>query len=190
MRVVERFNPSSVRVLRSPAVGVRDATPEDAARIGDVHYRARAEAYPAFLPPARINTRTLAERQAQWLEFARDPGYGRDRFLVVLEAPREGIVGFAAGGPQRHGDPAFPGEVWSIYLLGPSRGQGHGRLLMSEAARRLAGARYTGLIVWTQPENARARAFYERLGGVYVRTRPSGEFQSVGYGWSDIRTLL
>ncbi len=167
---------------------IRDATPEDAARVGEVHYRAREEAYPAFLEPARVNPRTIAERQAQWTGFVGDPGYGRDRFLVVLEAPGEGIVGFAGGGPQRHGDPAFPGEVWSIYLLRPHRERGQGRLLMSEIARRLQAV-YPALIVWTQPQNARARAFYERLGGVYVRTRPSGPFESVGYGWQDIRVL-
>ena len=168
---------------------LRDAAPADAASIGEMHFRARAEAYPAFLPAARINTRTVEERKQQWREFLTDKGYGRDRFLVVLEGP-EGMTGFAAGGPQRHGDPDFPGEIWSIYLLDESRGQGNGRRLMSEVALRLHGAGYRGVIVWTQPENARARAFYERLGGVYVRTRPSGVFQSVGYGWQDIRNLL
>lgn len=170
-------------------MNLRDATPDDAARVGEVHHRAREEAYPAFLPPERVNTRTIAERQAQWLEFARDPGYGRDRFLVVLEAPREGIVGFAGGGPQRHGDPAFPGEVWSIYLRRAHRGQGNGRRLMSAVASRLHGAGYPALIVWTQQQNAPARGFYENLGGVYVRSRPSGSVELVGYGWSDIRSL-
>jgi GNAT superfamily N-acetyltransferase len=169
---------------------IRDAAPADAARVGEVHCRAREEAYPAFLSADRVNTRTIAERQAQWLGFVRDPGYGRDRFLLVLEAPVEGIVGFAGAGPQRHGDPAFPGEVWSIYLLGSHRGQGRGRRLMSEIAGRLHGAGYPALIVWTQPENLPARAFYERLGGVYVRTRPSGPCLTVAYGWPDIRVLL
>lgn len=178
-------------MLRFVAVTViRDTTAADAARVGEVHYRAREEAYPAFLPAERVNPRTIAERQAQWTGFVRDPGYGRDRFLVVLEATGEGIVGFAGGGPQRHGDPSFPGEVWSIYLLLPHRGQGQGRRLMSEIARRLHGALYPALIVWTQPQNARARGFYEKLGGVYVRTRPSGPFESVGYGWPDARVLV
>lgn len=170
-------------------MNIREATPDDAAAIGDVHYHARAEAYPRFLPEARVNPRSATERRQQWREFTGHDGYGRDRFLVVLEGP-EGIAGFAGGGPQRHGDPDFPGEVWSIYLLRAWRGKGHGRDLMSEIARRLHGAGFPGLIVWTQPENARARAFYESLGGVQVRIRPSGEFQSVGYGWRDMRSLL
>jgi GNAT superfamily N-acetyltransferase len=169
---------------------LRDATPADAARIGETHYRAREEAYPDLLPAARVNPRTIAERQQQWLDFLRDPGYGRDRCLFVIEQPGAGIIGFAGGGPQRHGDPEFPGEVWSIYLLRPHRGQGNGRRLMGEVARRLFGFGFRGLIVWTQPENARARAFYQRLGGVYVRTRPSGVFESVGYGWKDLSVLL
>jgi ribosomal protein S18 acetylase RimI-like enzyme len=168
---------------------LRDATPADAARVGEVHYRARAEAYPGLLPAERVNTRTLAERQKQWLEFLEHPGFGRDRFLVAFEGP-SGLAGFSAGGPQRHGDEGFPGEVWSIYLLREWRGRGHGRALMAEMARRLHGAGYPALIVWTQPENVPARGFYERLGGVHVRTRPSGGFESVGYGWKDIRSLF
>ncbi|HEX5135777.1 MAG TPA: GNAT family N-acetyltransferase [Planctomycetota bacterium] len=166
----------------------RDATPEDALPVGEVHYVARADAYPAFLPPERVNWRTLAERQAQWGDFLREPGYGRDRFLVVLEA--EGIAGFAAGGPQRHGDPDYPGEVWSIYILRAHQGQGCGRRLMSELARRLVPAGFPGLIVWTQGANAPARGFYEHLGGRYVRSRPVQGIDIVGYGWPDARTLL
>jgi len=154
-----------------------------------VHVLARAEAYPAFLPPERVNWRPLAERQQQWSGFLLDPGYGRDRFLVVLEAP-EGIVGFAGGGPQRSGDPDFPGEVWSIYLLRAWQRQGHGRRLMAETARRLLGAGHSGLIVWTQALNAPARGFYERLGGAYVRTRMLAGFEIVGYGWRDKGMLL
>lgn len=170
-------------------VAFRDATPDDAERVGEVHVRTRAEAYPAFMPPDRVNWRTLAERQEMWRKHLHDPGYGRDRFLVILEA-EEGIVGFAGGGPQRHGDPDFPGEVYSLYVLRAWQGQGHGRRLMSEMARRLAGAAMTGLIVWTQAKNARSRGFYERLGGVYVRSRDVAGFETVGYGWPDVSVLL
>ncbi len=154
-----------------------------------MHYGARAEAYPAFLPPERVNWRTLEERQRQWGELLGDPGYGRDRCLVVAES-REGIVGFSAGGPQRHGDPDFPGEVWSIYVLRACQRQGLGRRLMAETARRLLGAGLPGLIVWTQGVNAPARGFYERLGGQYVRSRPVSGIEIVGYGWPDARVLI
>lgn len=153
-----------------------------------MHCLSRAEAYPAFLPPERVNWRPLAERQAQWREFLSDPGYGHDRFLVVLET--DGIVGFAGGGPERYGDPGLPGEVWSIYLLRAWQGQGHGRRLMSEMAQRLLGAGHGGLMVWTQALNAPARGFYKRLEGVYVRTRTTAGFEVVGYGWQDARALL
>jgi GNAT superfamily N-acetyltransferase len=161
----------------------------DAPRIGEVHCRSRAEAYPAFLPPERVNWRPLAERQEQWKGFLGDPGYRRDRFLVVLET-EEGIKGFAAGGPQRSGDDLFPGEVWSLYLLRAVQGRGLGRLLMTEMARRLLGAGFPALIVWTQGANAPARGFYEHLCGVYVRTRLLSGFEIVGYGWRDLRALL
>jgi len=153
-----------------------------------VHCLARAEAYPAFLPPDRVNWRTLPERQRQWREFVTHASYGRDRCLVVLEG--EGIVGFAAGGGQRHGDPDYPGEVWSLYILRAWQGRGHGRGLMSEVARRQVAAGHAGMIVWTQGVNAPARGFYEHLGGRYVRSRPVEGIEIVGYGWPDARTLI
>jgi hypothetical protein len=46
------------------------------------------------------------------------------------------------------------------------------------------------MIVWVLRENAAARAFYERLGGVYVRTQPitigSVLLQEVSYGWRSL----
>jgi ribosomal protein S18 acetylase RimI-like enzyme len=134
-----------------------------------------------------VNPRSVAERQEQWRGFVSDEGYGRDRFLVLLE--EGGIAGFAGGGPQRHGDPEYPGEIWSIYLLGSHRRRGHGRHLLGELARRMA-PRYPALIVWTFALNAPARAFYERMGGGYVRTRSSGSLDLVGYGWRDTARLL
>jgi ribosomal protein S18 acetylase RimI-like enzyme len=174
-------------------VTFRDATAGDADAVARVQFRSRAESYPAFLPPAFVNTRTLAEREAQWRGFLAEPGYGRDRFLVVADGS-EGIVGFAAGGPQLHDDRAFPGEVTSIYLLRAHQRRGHGTRLMAEVARRLSGAGYPALIVWTQALNARSRAFYERLNGMHVRaravTRGPVAIDMVAYGWPDLRVLF
>jgi len=171
---------------------IRDATPGEAALIADVHYRARAESYPAFLPPPLVNTRPLQERERRWHSFLGDPGYGRDRYLLVLEAAGT-AVGFGAGGPQRHGDPAFPGEIWSLYLLQSDQRQGHGSRIVAELARRMGSVGYPALIVWTQAANAVSRRFYEKLGGTYVRTRLSrygtGSIDLVGYGWPRITAL-
>ena len=171
---------------------IRDATPAEAPTIAEVHYRSRAESYPSFLPEHLVNARSLDERERLWRGFLADAGYGRDRHLVVLEedgAP----MGFAAGGPQRHGDPAYPGEIWSIYLRRSHQRRGHGSRIVKELARRMDGAGYPALIVWTHATNAAARRFYEALGGAYVRTRPSrlgpGSTEVVGYGWPRIDTL-
>jgi len=44
------------------------------------------------------------------------------------------------------------------------------------------------MIVWVLRDNAGARSFYERLGGVYVRMQPitigSALLQEISYGWS------
>jgi hypothetical protein len=57
----------------------------------------------------------------------------------------------------------------------------------------VGGLREMGLadmIVWVLRDNAGARRFYERLGGVYVRTQPitigSTVLQEVSYGWRSL----
>jgi hypothetical protein len=43
------------------------------------------------------------------------------------------------------------------------------------------------MIVWVMRDNQPARRFYERLGGVYVRTQPTtigpATLEEVSYGW-------
>ena len=57
----------------------------------------------------------------------------------------------------------------------------------------VAGLREMGLndmIIWVLRDNPDARSFYERLGGVYVRTQPitigRATLQEVAYGWREL----
>jgi len=49
------------------------------------------------------------------------------------------------------------------------------------------------MIVWVLRDNAAARRFYERLGGVFVRTQPitigSALLQEVSYGWKSLADI-
>jgi hypothetical protein len=46
------------------------------------------------------------------------------------------------------------------------------------------------MIVWVLRDNAPARGFYERLGGVYLREQPitigSSTLQEASYGWTSL----
>lgn len=120
-----------------------------------------------------------------------------DQFVLVAERGGE-VVGFSGGGPAR-GEPGM-GEVYAIYLLAEHQGLGIGRALMRESARRLHAAGLRGLLVWVLRENAPARAFYERLGGVAEREKEDAVYGGssdaprlpvieTGYVWKDTAPL-
>jgi ribosomal protein S18 acetylase RimI-like enzyme len=97
------------------------------------------------------------------------------------------LVGFASGGRERAGEPGYAGELYAIYILDDFQRRGHGRELVRAV---VAGLREMGLedmIIWVLRDNQPARRFYERLGGVHVRTQPitigSAILEEVSYGW-------
>jgi ribosomal protein S18 acetylase RimI-like enzyme len=65
-----------------------------------------------------------------------------------------------------------------------------GRLLLDHAKSQLPG----GIVLVTHTDNARARAFYEKLGGQLLAERPldfdGTPVWEVGYGWPDVRAML
>jgi ribosomal protein S18 acetylase RimI-like enzyme len=71
--------------------------------------------------------------------------------------------------------------------LREAQGRGHGRRLVQAVVGGLRELGLAEMIVWVLRDNAIARKFYERLGGVYVRAQPitigSALLQEVSYGW-------
>ena len=104
------------------------------------------------------------------------------------------MVGFAAAGPERSGDPNYRGEIYAIYVSPSHQRRGCGRELMTAATRRLATAGFASMLLWVLEDNAAARAFYAMLGGVVLRRQPiqvgDAELTEVAYGWSDLAVLL
>ena len=161
---------------------VRPATPEDAPGIADVHVATWRTTYRGLLPDdflASLSEEHYAER------WRRVIGEGSSRVFVV-DLP-ERIVGFASGGRERAGESGFAGELYALYVLDGAQRHGHGRELVRAVAGALEEMEMPDMIVWVLRDNAPARHFYERLGGVYVRAQPitigSATLEEVSYGW-------
>ena len=102
------------------------------------------------------------------------------------------MVGFAMGGAEREGDPRFQGELYAIYLLQEAQRRGHGRALAEAVADALVHRGLTSMLVWVLRDNLAARAFYERMGGVFLREHDLDfgagfSVREVSYGWDDVR---
>jgi ribosomal protein S18 acetylase RimI-like enzyme len=193
LRVLRPEHARGLRPAPGPAPApalVRPARPEDARGIARVHGDTWRAAYQGIVPDAFLAAFAgkpgAADRRRRWIA---KPGNS----TLVAEEGGE-IVGFAVAGPPRDLPPGFDAELYALYVLPRRQGAGLGRRLVLHAAEALAagGARSMGL--WALRDNARARAFYERLGG-----KPAGEKEidlggarlvEVAYGWTDLEGLL
>lgn len=167
---------------------VRPAEAWDAAAIARVHVATWRSAYRELLTADFLASLDQSQYEERW---ARSLGDASARVYVAENA--DGVVGFASGGPERAGEAGFSGELYAIYVLPDAQGRGHGRRLVQAV---VAGVRELGLkdmIVWVLRDNAPARKFYERLGGMYVREQPitigSVLLHEVSYGWRSLNDL-
>jgi len=161
---------------------IREATLDDAAAIARVHVSSWRSTYRSMLP-------------ADFLASLSESGYAERWKRVIAEATSKvyvaedgtDVVGFASGGRERAGETGYEGEIYAIYVLDSAQRRGFGRELVRAT---VAGLRELGLgdmIIWVLRDNQAARAFYERLGGVYVRAQPITigltTLEEVSYGW-------
>jgi GNAT superfamily N-acetyltransferase len=161
---------------------IRAAAPTDADAIARVHVSSWRSTYSGLLPDdflASLSDTNYAER---WKRVIAE---GSSRVYVAENAGE--IVGFASGGRERAGETGYEGELYAIYVLDSAQRHGFGRELVRST---VAGLRELGLgdmIIWVLRDNSPARAFYERLGGVYIRTQPITigpvTLEEVSYGW-------
>lgn len=164
---------------------VRPAEVEDAAAIAHVHVETWRTAYRGLLPADYLAALDQAGYEERW---RRTLAGGAGRVYVAEDEGR--VVGFASGGQERAGEDGFAGELYAIYVLEGAKGRGHGRGLVQAVAQGLRDMRLDDMIVWVLQDNHPARRFYERLGGVYVRTQPitigSAVLDEVSYGWRSL----
>jgi GNAT superfamily N-acetyltransferase len=147
---------------------LRDAHVGDAFGIATVHVRSWLTTYPGIMPEAYLKSLSIEKRAVGWERGLQNPIDGA--FTLVAEEDGQ-IVGFAAGGPERDGDPEYPGELYAVYLLQEYQGKGIGRQLFAEVTRRLKAQGFRNMLLWVAKENHPSRAFYERMGGVVLKEK-------------------
>ena len=172
-----------------PEPAIREAGPDDAQAIAEVHVASWRSTYRGLLSDAYLDSMSVDEHANRWRRLL-ESASGNHTFVAEVEGA---VVGFASGGRERDQDPIYIGELYAIYLLKQRQRMGIGRLLFAAVAERLLELEYPSVLVWVLAANP-ARAFYESLGGAYVRAREleiGGEaLEEVGYGWLDTKALV
>lgn len=132
---------------------IREARLEDALAIARVHIDAWRETYQGIIPDSYLAQLSYEKRTKQWEQTL------VDQRVYVVELEDE-VVGFAQGGPNRRD--AREGELYAIYVLRASQGQGLGKALFQCIIEDLA--EYEAMQVSVLRDNP-ACQFYERFGG-------------------------
>ena len=172
------------------AITIRAATPADAPAIGRIHVEAWRETYRGLLSDNLLDSVSALVRAAMWRG-----GLEHERPILLFVAQRASgdLVGFAGGGSSRAASLLHDAEVYAIYVMRAAQRRGCGRRLMAALANALHGRGFNSLCLWVLEENAGARGFYERLGGMVVgeKTEIDGdqEFREVAYGWDNLESL-
>jgi ribosomal protein S18 acetylase RimI-like enzyme len=167
---------------------VRTAELDDAAAIARVHVESWRSTYRGVLPDDFLDSLNAPRYAERWRRSLEDEGTR----VYVAEDGHE-VVAFASCGRERAGEDAYRGELYAIYVLQGAQRRGHGKSLVRAAVGGLRELDLHDMIVWVLRENAGARKFYERLGGVYLRTQPitigSALFDEVSYAWSSLEDV-
>jgi ribosomal protein S18 acetylase RimI-like enzyme len=158
-------------------VRIRPASAADGPPIARIRAETWRAAYAGLIPAKTLADRTspeAVETEAHWRSTHSMDG------VLVAEAPEDGgegdgLVGFAAFGPERDKDyePGLPqedatergrAELYAIYVLPKHWASGAGRALMDGVLSLVATSGYTDISLWVLEANARARRFYEQAG--------------------------
>jgi ribosomal protein S18 acetylase RimI-like enzyme len=150
---------------------IRDASPDDAAALAEVHVTSWQEAYRGLIDQAFLDSLDVADRTEAWDRILR-----QHRARVLVAEDDRGVVGFCTVG--QSSDDGW-GEVFSIYLSPDHWGLGVGRRLLAFGEQALSEAGEKRALLWVLDTNRRARGFYERQGWMLakpIRIEKFGEF--------------
>ena len=140
---------------------LRTANADDAKEIALLHTANWRSAYAGILDPAYLSGPVEADRRTVWQERLTA---GPDDLEVIVAECGQGIVGFASLFHER--EPDWGGFVDNLHSAASVRGEGVGKALLSEAARRVAARdAHKGLYLWVFERNEAAVGFYRALGG-------------------------
>ena len=165
---------------------IRRAGIDDAPAIASVHVASWRSTYRTLLPEDFLASLTESAYADRWRRFIDD----KSSLVYVVEDDSQagaGVAGFASAGRERAGEEGYSGELYAIYILDSFQRRGYGTQLVRSVVAGLREMGIDDMIVWVLRDNRRARDFYERLGGAYVRTQPTtigpAIVEEVSYGW-------
>lgn len=171
---------------------LRRADLSDAGLLAELQRQTWRETYAGMLPQDILDAMTPARLVRAWRRSLSEQEGDLDRLVLIAELNDE-PVGYISGGKARALNAPWEAEVEQLYVIRAAQGDGVGSAMMAEAARWFLERGLFSLGLWVVRANARARRFYEALGGDEVATareRMQGFLIPVaGYAWDQPEEL-
>jgi GNAT superfamily N-acetyltransferase len=178
---------------------VRAAVLDDAPALGRVMVEAWLAAHRGQMPDAawqkRVNEWTPDVSAQAWARAftQRVQGHHEHDVLLVAEDDADDPIALVLGTEADDDTSGSVAEIGALYVLPDRQGQGIGRLLLQEAAKKLAALGFSTLHIGVLTANLPARGFYEAMGGQEIGQRTFDEegylLPMTVYAWTDIVAL-
>lgn len=169
----------------------RHATPEDAPQIAALHALSWQNTYRGILSDEYLDSGVEPERLEVWQQRLAVPAEKQWIWLAVEGSKLHGFVCVLGD----H-DPVWGSLIDNLHVHPDLKGQGLGARLMRESAAWIKeNCAMKRFYLWVYEENAPARKFYEKLGGVYrgseIHENPGGgQAMAACYAWASFGELL
>ena len=176
-------------------ITIRPATTADIPTIAALHIEGWKGAYGGIVDQAYLDGLTVEKRIADWTGWL---AAGESEVFLAEDDGQP--AGFVVTGrtktPPPGSSPIRPthsGEIYALYLHPAYWRKGIGTMLLKHGARVLKDRKHSTMCLWVLEANARARTFYEKmggqkLGGKMIEIGPSN-LKEICYGWRDTTAL-
>jgi ribosomal protein S18 acetylase RimI-like enzyme len=171
---------------------IRIAEVTDAKGIATVGVRTWQTNYRGIFPDEKLDQLSIEEHTERWKNNLIRNKPTENLEIIVVEDPKNGIVGFASGGKYEATHPIYDSEIGAIYVLKNYQGKGIGTAMVKRMVKFFISKEWKSMIIWVLKDNYQRR-FYEKLEGISKETKiyeKWGEkYDLIGYVWEDITKI-
>lgn len=175
---------------------IRPATQDDIPAIAALHIGGWQAAYGGMIDQSYLDSLSITQRIEDWKGWMASGE--SDTLIAELDGKPAGFITTGRTKTPPPGSsiirPLYSAEVLALYLHPDMWRQGIGTALIKQAATDLKAKKHSSLCLWVLDANARAKGFYQKMGGQKVGSKvveigPT-KAKEVCYGWRDTKVLL
>lgn len=181
----------------SSEITIRTADENDIAALAHIHAQGWKASYEGIVDQDFLDGITEDARAADWKRW-----FAEGKMDVLIAQDKDGkACGFCSFGRLRtpipgHSPirPLYTAEIYAIYVLPEYWRQGAGTALLCAVVRALQDKKHKSLCLWVLEKNARACAFYKKMGGERCGKKDIEigvtKVKEVCYGWRKMDSLV